>query len=478
MAPSRIQFLLALLAFPVRGMAGFPWRGDSRMAKARSSSSDISQQAPNVQNILSITLSELQELESEPFCHRVAARLLVNNCQLVDGKDDATILTDSGRQVRDFVDSYAASLAICDLERGNFKIPTECAKFREASLSQIAIRSEPQLHVSSKEIGLCLSGLAASDAAWSTWISYRHKALRFCEAARGDNEKAQSILLYQKLTRVMARLVEGVEADLQRRMDDLDNRARQTLDNLDQLSPQVDRVRDRLAMVEHYLSGDLADTLTKSSKSTSDALQNAENLKQLLSVLVATVLERQDQLASAHEVSVRQTTVQASADITALAEVVSMASASTAALQKQIELSSERAESLSRQQDSLEQGFDRLLVTAKTLATDFDGHNQKLQQATNTTNDLLDTLEETTDTAATLTKTLSGFGSGSWLPYIFCPALTVVIGSYGLTPSALRNFLLGALGEALGFFISASSSAAKDFEFSFLTSANTTTHNL
>lgn len=132
-------------------------------------------------------------MESEPLCHRVAARLLVNNCELVDGKNEATMLTDSGRQLRDFVDSYAASLAICDLERGSFKIPNECAKFREPSLTQIAMRSEPQLHVTPSEIGLCLSALAASDAAWSTWVSYRHKALRFCEAARADNEKGKKI---------------------------------------------------------------------------------------------------------------------------------------------------------------------------------------------------------------------------------------------------------------------------------------------
>jgi len=195
MALNRLQVLLVLLAFLLRRTeAGFSWRGDNRPARGmvQSQPSEVAQ--ANLQNILTVTLSELQELESEPLCHRVAARLLVNNCQLVDGKDDATILTDSGRQVRDFVDSYAASLAICDLERGSFKIPLECAKFREASLSQIAIRTQPQLHVSPKEIGLCLSALAASDAAWSTWISYRHKALRFCEAARGDNEKGKFLI--------------------------------------------------------------------------------------------------------------------------------------------------------------------------------------------------------------------------------------------------------------------------------------------
>ncbi len=139
-----------------------------------------------------MALDELQELEAEPFCHRIAARLLVNNCQLLDGKDEATVLTDSGRNVRDFVDSYAASLAICDLERGSLVIPSQCSPFREQALSQLPMQSHPLLHVSPRQIEDCLTGLAGSDSAWNTWISYRHKAVRFCEAARADNEKGTS----------------------------------------------------------------------------------------------------------------------------------------------------------------------------------------------------------------------------------------------------------------------------------------------
>ncbi len=119
--------------------------------------------------------------------------LLVNNCQVLEGKDEATVLTDSGRKIRDFVDSYAASLAICDLERGNFAIPKECTKFQEPTLSQLPIRNAAHLHVASAEIDACLSGLGASDSAWNTWVSYRHKALRFCEAARADNDKGHTI---------------------------------------------------------------------------------------------------------------------------------------------------------------------------------------------------------------------------------------------------------------------------------------------
>jgi len=141
--------------------------------------------------VYAATLDELHELESAPLCHRNAARLLVNNCELLDGKDDATVLTDSGQTSRDFVDSYAASLAICDLERGSFNIPHSCAQFQEQALARLAIssHSQPQLHVSTSEIDRCLEGLAQSDSAWNTWVSYRHKALRFCEAARVDNLK-------------------------------------------------------------------------------------------------------------------------------------------------------------------------------------------------------------------------------------------------------------------------------------------------
>lgn len=139
-----------------------------------------------------VAIRELQELESEPLCHRTAARLLVTNCQVLEGKDESTILTDSGRQVRDFVDFYAASLAICDLERGSFSIPASCHKFREGVLSNLPVPSRAALHVTSKEIDACLSGLALSDSAWSTWISYRHKSLRFCEAARVDHDKGEA----------------------------------------------------------------------------------------------------------------------------------------------------------------------------------------------------------------------------------------------------------------------------------------------
>ncbi|EMR66354.1 putative nuclear membrane fusion protein kar5 protein [Eutypa lata UCREL1] len=192
---------------------------------------------------------------------QVAARLLVNNCELLEGKDEATVLTDSGRQIRDFVDSYAASLAICDLERGSFVIPKECAKFREPVLGQMPIGNEVYLHVTSTEIDACLSGLGVSDSAWNTWVSYRHKALRFCDAARADNDKAQHIRLFQKLTKIMNQMTNSVDQELETRLRDFDRRSQEATNKIDNLSPTVDRIGQGLRDIESIISEVLPNTL-------------------------------------------------------------------------------------------------------------------------------------------------------------------------------------------------------------------------
>lgn len=459
-------------------------------------------------NIYAVALSELQELELEPLCHRVAARLLVNNCQLVDGKDEATILTDSGRQVRDFIDSYAASLAICDLERGSFAIPGECAKFREPSLSQIASRNEPQLHVSSKEIGLCLSALAASDAAWSTWVSYRHKALRFCEAARADYEKgerflfkrldvtngitAKNLVLYQRLTQVLARLTDSVEAELQRRMDDLDNRARKSVEKLDQLMPQIGRLSEDLARVESYLSEDLDMALRKSSESMSDGLQHAENLQQLLSVLLANVLESTSQLAFTHEQSLQRVSQRVNDDMETLIAVVSTAMASSSSLQERIvspvwllsilyssahspkQVSDQQAAVLTQRQIDLHHGMDRLAIATETLSVKLEDHATTLKQANNITNDILDSLEATADVASSVNKSFLRATTGGWWPFFVFPTASLVMGSYGLPPSILRNLALLTLGGLVGFIVSSYDQLTAQFVNALGATANIT----
>lgn len=142
--------------------------------------------------IYNAALKALEDLKSGPFCHQIAAVMLHNNCKMLEGKDDSAILADTGRRMTDFVDAYAASLAICDLERGAFEIPSTCGKFTEAFLRTLSNANHAQLHVSTAEIEECLASLGRDPSSWGTWVSYKQKALMVCEAGRADSNKGMS----------------------------------------------------------------------------------------------------------------------------------------------------------------------------------------------------------------------------------------------------------------------------------------------
>ncbi|KAJ4393243.1 hypothetical protein N0V93_002451 [Gnomoniopsis smithogilvyi] len=416
--------------------------------------SEMLQSGSRLSNIYSTALSELQDLESEPLCHRVAARLLILNCQLLDGKDEATILTDSGRQVRDFVDAYAASMAICDLERGRFKIPTKCQKFREPALAQLSLGDQAKLHVNSREIDLCLSGLGEDSSAWSTWVSYRHKALRFCEAARADQEKAQNILLYQRVTKVMAKLTHSVEIELQRYMDDLELRVQNAADAVQSMEPEFEKLRTKLAAIDKYVTQDLDYAVKRSGDSINDGLKNAGQLQHILAAMVQTALDVNSHFAAAQGNSIALVE-RREADLDDWAAVMSMATASAQALNSQIQLSRLGMEADSWRQNTLSMNLERLTATTDDLLSKCEEHAFAITEAKNMTNEILEMLESVAGTAAVIEEAERSrwrdSGLGGWMPYIVSPATTLFLGSYGLAPSAVRNLCLVALGEIIGF---------------------------
>lgn len=99
--------------------------------------------------------------------------------------------------------------------------------------------------------------------------------------------------------------------------------------------------------------------------------------------------------------------------------------------------------------------MDRLVTATEKLSTKFDDHSTLLKQASNITNDILDTLEETAATASSLSESFfSRVTTHSWWPFVVFPTASLVMGSYGLPPSMLRNIGLLAFGETVGFTVS------------------------
>ena len=70
-------------------------------------------------------------------------------------------------------------------------------------------------------------------------------------------------------------------------------------------------------------------------------------------------------------------------------------------------------------------------------------------QARNLTNDILGTLETSAHSASSIQDMLAQqYGGRDWWPYVICPVVFLMVGSYGLPPSVARNMVLLGLGGA------------------------------
>ncbi|EHK24957.1 uncharacterized protein TRIVIDRAFT_31498 [Trichoderma virens Gv29-8] len=393
-------------------------------------------------------LNELQELESEPLCHRTAARLLIHNCQLLDGRDDATILTDSGRAARDFVDSYAASLAICDLERGSFTIPSSCSKFQESVLARMSPPTKPQLHVTTSEIDGCLEGLAQSDSAWNTWVSYRHKTLRFCEAARADNEKDENIRLHQRLTTILAKLTSQLEEEMEARFRSMNRMFEEAGATVENLKPRMNHLKSSITEVDALFKDHIVQNVQQSASFVAHGLDDARQLQALLSMMVDVTQNQSHDLTTFHESALQEATRRITSEIDVILAALAAAIASSTSLHREIEISQSAAAAVALRQERIEMGMKKLESLADSLLVQHKGHQEQLVSAQQTASDLIDILDSASSSAVTLRSSIySGFGWGSWWPYVFCPLTSLVVGSYGLPPSATRNIVLISLGE-------------------------------
>lgn len=282
---------------------------------------------------------------------------------------------------------------------------------------------------------------------------------------QADNATAQNVLLYQRLTKIIAKLTDGVEAEIQRRMADLDERARQATERMEELNPHIDQLRDGLSKVEKYLASDMELAVEQSKNRIKHGMEHAVTLEQMLAVLLQTVAEKSSEVTTAHEQSVELVSQKVNNELATFVAVVASAAASSAMLKDQIEVSKLQAAELAARQDSLEQGLNRLVTVSDTLSTKHEHHAYFLRQASNITEDILDTLEATVSAASQVNiSVLERSVSSGWWPYFICPAVSLVMGSYGLPPSILRNLALLAVGEAFGFFVSSYDEVKLAFE--------------
>jgi hypothetical protein len=93
-------------------------------------------------------------------------------------------------------------------------------------------------------------------------------------------------------------------------------------------------------------------------------------------------------------------------------------------------------------------GMGRLEELADDLLVKYENHESQLDQALRKSSQVLDILDATAASVAGLQGyVFGGFGLSRLWPYIFCPILSLAMGSYGLSPSLGRNLWLIGLGK-------------------------------
>ena len=130
---------------------------------------------------------------------------------------------------------------------------------------------------------------------------------------------AQNILVFQKLTRVMAKLTDDVEADLQRRIEAWELVAHQTDDRLSRAASTADLIWERLKGIDDLLEHRVGSSLSQTAAAMEDGTRSAETLQQLLALTIKTALEGNSQLAFAHEEALESFNSQASKDLNGFA---------------------------------------------------------------------------------------------------------------------------------------------------------------
>lgn len=130
-------------------------------------------------------------------------------------------------------------------------------------------------------------------------------------------------------------MTHGVEIELQKHMENLELRVQGTSAVIENLGAELDRLRHKLGKVDNYISQDLESTLTKSSESISNGLNDAANLQQILTVMMQTVFDGTAHVAAAQERSM-EIFEKGGNDLDKWAAVVATASASALSLNSQI----------------------------------------------------------------------------------------------------------------------------------------------
>lgn len=172
------------------------------VTNSNSNASELLQNGSKKSEVFNQALSLLLSLENSPSCYRTAARVLVNNCQVVEQSwaTEQHRLQDPEMSLMDYKYGYAISLAVCDLTAAKKRIPSSCDSFRESNLQHLSVDDQKNvLQVKHRDVEFCMESLIEDSAAWTSFTGNKEQAFTICQASREHIERGRSIFTKKNL---------------------------------------------------------------------------------------------------------------------------------------------------------------------------------------------------------------------------------------------------------------------------------------
>ncbi|KAH8816172.1 hypothetical protein F5884DRAFT_775233 [Xylogone sp. PMI_703] len=383
---------------------------------------------------------ELKRLENEPLCHRTATKVLLNNCQDLEEINEENYELHSTRLQRQHVESFALSLAICDLERIKFAIPSSCEPFGSVALGLASEGEQSGLRVSSEQVGQCLEALGRDHTYWITWTSYRDKALLFCRAARIDIDKDQIISLHKRLVKVMAEFVHGAESELEHFRSRMARESHTASSYFEEMKKQASSISSKVQATFDSLSNEL--------KHLQDGLRTS------FKSAVVSNREFEELVKNAFQVALDATSKMMATQERAMDIVQVNAQSRTEMILADME--NAMADRFNRTFDMFE---NSLLKREEELRAIFELKYQSLVSSIITQTSLIHNqskmILENHERLLHSQKSLRHYNE-TWARYmipISCAILALITGNYRLAPTFSGNISLLALGSIAGWVV-------------------------
>ncbi|EKD15193.1 nuclear membrane fusion protein Kar5 [Drepanopeziza brunnea f. sp. 'multigermtubi' MB_m1] len=394
--------------------------------------------------VYSEALVRLKRLEGEPICHRVAAQLLMNNCRGLEGINEQTYQLNSDHIQRHHVETFAASLTTCEIERlgdpeaREDPVPQACSIFSSSVLFEHAREQKGKLNVSHEEVHSCIIALTKIENGYATWLSYRDTALMFCRAAD------QHILLQKELALTMAKFSEDVHGDLDYISRKMAENAKAAESYLEKFFSTANEWKDKLSQALQSVSKDAQDIGSAVHSITNNAKTADHMIKQLIQTVYATNAEVSAQQELALQAGAKNVQYQ-------MGDINRMMGATEEGMKIISALVSDQFApmivSLIERQDVLEDRSQAVLDAVINATELLQGHAHQLNEASRAASTINEDLKKAVEHAHSWKDALNVEGGiPDWTLRTWLPLGMVLAMNTAVTASKLLNAQVGLAG--------------------------------